>query len=366
MYEEFSKNSGIYCFENIINNKKYIGQADNLRKRIRQHITMLKGEYDGCLALQHSWSFYGKENFIIYTIEECEKEKLNEREVFWIKELHSHTTEGGLNISFGGDSFFEGRHHSEESKKKISENSKVPTGETHWSYGKSLSEEEKQNLSEKMKEYYKTHRNANFGKHFGEETRQKMSESRKGKKIGPMSQEQKDKISDSLQGNIPWNKGIPMSEESKEKLSNSLKGKFSGENNPMYGKKHSEATRKKLSESHTGKKQSEEQKRKKSEAMSGDKNPNFGKKMDEEQKIAISKTLQGKKRKKDSSSKYVGVSFSKQREKWISVIKYSGKLIRIGSFLTEKEAALAYNAKAIEFYGESANLNIIEEEDNAI
>ena len=42
-------------------------------------------------------------------------------------------------------------------------------------------------------------------------------------------------------------------EENRKNLSNSLIGLYTGEKNPMFGKRHSEKTREKLSKSHKGK-----------------------------------------------------------------------------------------------------------------
>ena len=60
----------------------------------------------------------------------------------------------------------------------------------------------------------------------------------------------------------------------KERLSKKLKGKFIGENNPMYGKHHTEETKKEMSETRKGKKFTEEHKKKISEAQKGKKNHN--------------------------------------------------------------------------------------------
>ena len=43
-------------------------------------------------------------------------------------------------------------------------------------------------------------------------------------------------------------------------------------------------------------------------------------------------------------------------------IPFNGKSIYIGKFKNEIDAAKAYNAKAIELYGDKARLNIIPEE----
>lgn len=62
---------------------------------------------------------------------------------------------------------------------------------------------------------------------------------------------------------------------------------------------------------------------------------------------------------KNSSSKYLGVAFEKDRNKWTARIRKNGQGYRLGSFLKETDAALAYNKKAFELHGEFANLNII-------
>jgi hypothetical protein len=65
------------------------------------------------------------------------------------------------------------------------------------------------------------------------------------------------------------------------------------------------------------------------------------------------------KKKKNPTSKYKGVFFEISGRKWRAKIKKDYKQINIGSFLTEEEAALAYNEKAKELFGEFAYLNII-------
>jgi len=47
-------------------------------------------------------------------------------------------------------------------------------------------------------------------------------------------------------------------------------------------------------------------------------------------------------------SKYRGVSYDKSRHQWTARLKHKNIYVHIGRFSTEKEAALAYNAKARE------------------
>lgn len=62
---------------------------------------------------------------------------------------------------------------------------------------------------------------------------------------------------------------------------------------------------------------------------------------------------------KNSTSKYLGVYWSRERNRWCASISKNYKTYLIGRFITEEEAALAYNKKAIELHGEFANLNQI-------
>lgn len=62
----------------------------------------------------------------------------------------------------------------------------------------------------------------------------------------------------------------------------------------------------------------------------------------------------------NSSSKYKGVNWHRQNRKWTAQIRINEKPLYLGIFEDEKDAARAYNAAAIKFYGEFARLNDIE------
>lgn len=72
-----------------------------------------------------------------------------------------------------------------------------------------------------------------------------------------------------------------------------------------------------------------------------------------------SENLMNRRKWKNTSSIYKGVCFNKLARKWQANIQTNGKLIHIGLFVSEVDAARAYNEKAIEFFGEFANLNNI-------
>jgi group I intron endonuclease len=176
--------SGIYCFENLINGKKYVGQAVDLERRLREHEYYLERGRDKCAALQRAVTKYGRENFTVYILEYCEADELNDREIHYVSEFKTNKREHGYNIASGGRSGLigykwpkwfgekisqakKGWVMSDEQRKRISELHK----------GKVVSEETRQRISIGIsgdKHYM-------FGKKHTEETKQKMSQSRGGK-----------------------------------------------------------------------------------------------------------------------------------------------------------------------------------------
>lgn len=58
----------------------------------------------------------------------------------------------------------------------------------------------------------------------------------------------------------------------------------------------------------------------------------------------------------NNKSGYKGVSFHKQKQKWVAQIKLEGKNKFLGFFVNPEDAYEAYCAKAIEHYGEFASL----------
>jgi group I intron endonuclease len=330
-------NSGIYQIRNIINNKVYVGSAVNLNDRKSCHFSMLRSITHFNKYLQNSFNKNGENNFVFEVIEIVDdKSLLLEREDFWIDYYRSNSPELLYNIRECASSNLGLKHtdeakekislskigipRSEETKRKMSENIHPPSGKDSPFYGIPRSEETKRKMSENHADY-KGENHPNFGKPLSDDTKEKISIANTGK-IHPHSEETKKKIS---LGNI----GKIISEECKKKLSDKAKGR-----------KVSDETKAKISEAQTGIPHTQET------------------------KDNIAKSKIGKKRGKNTSSKYVGVCFNKKKSKWVCVITFNKKSIYLGAFLTEIEAALAYNAKAIELYGENAKLNIIEEEDN--
>jgi hypothetical protein len=68
------------------------------------------------------------------------------------------------------------------------------------------------------------------------------------------------------------------------------------------------------------------------------------------------------KTKRETTSRFKGVSWHEGARKFIAYITDNGKYHRLGQFYSEIEAAKAYNKKAKELFGEFAGLNDIPED----
>lgn len=216
----------VYLTENLKNSKKYIGS---------HHATALDTSYIGSgTLLLKAIEKYGKENFQVSIIEECEtEEQLVEREEFWIRYYNAveddeyynltysgytrgitgykHTEENKRKCArfgpdngfygkglFGKDNGFYGKHHSDETRKLMRENHADFSGENHPNYGKRGPE------------------SPNFGKKRTPEQCQHISDGQKGKRLTP---EHIEKIRNAR-------KGVKQSEE--QKLKHSISNKELG------------------------------------------------------------------------------------------------------------------------------------------
>jgi group I intron endonuclease len=206
----------IYVVENLINNKRYVGQTSNLDKRRELH---LKG-FSRCPALNSAVQKYGEKNFDFVIIERCaSQDELNAKEAYWIERLKT-LAPAGYNLRKGGEC---GGKLLPETKDKISRSRKGKyTGSEHHQYGTPLTDEVKQMISLANKGRLRGENNPCFGK-FG------VDHPRYGKQH---------------------------TEEHKARISQ----KMLGDNNPSFGRKGEQAFR-------AGKKHSEQSKKKMSEAL---------------------------------------------------------------------------------------------------
>lgn len=91
---------GIYVIECLINGKIYIGQSQNIYYRWKKHKEVLRRNKHFNRELQEDWNRFTEDDFKFSLLEECSVEELDDREIYWIAELHA--TIDGYNIAKGG------------------------------------------------------------------------------------------------------------------------------------------------------------------------------------------------------------------------------------------------------------------------
>ena len=96
---------GIYCFTNMINGKRYIGQSYNIEQRYkshkRNHVNSNLDSYN--TIFYKALRKYGFENFkfeVLVQSDNFTKEDLNEQEIYYISKFDSF--KNGYNMNYGG------------------------------------------------------------------------------------------------------------------------------------------------------------------------------------------------------------------------------------------------------------------------
>ena len=82
-------------------------------------------------------------------------------------------------------------------------------------------------------------------------------------------------------------------------------------------------------------------------------------------KCTPSQNMMNRTKAEQTTSKYKGVHLNPKLNKWAVEVKCEGKRINLGLFENEEEAARAYDAKALELFGEFAAINFPEEHPEA-
>ena len=92
--------TGIYKITCLANNKSYIGQSVSIKRRWATHKRELAAGTHYNEYLQRAYNKYGKDNFTYEILELCSKDKLNEREQFYVTIFD--TFKNGYNCDLGG------------------------------------------------------------------------------------------------------------------------------------------------------------------------------------------------------------------------------------------------------------------------
>lgn len=109
--------SAIYCIQNVVNGKIYIGQTKEYRTRMKFHLRSFKKGTHCNPYLQRVFD-RDPELLSISIIETPNKSLLNEREIFWIDFFNSTDPKKGYNLAAGGNVIF--HNCSDERKEQMS------------------------------------------------------------------------------------------------------------------------------------------------------------------------------------------------------------------------------------------------------
>jgi len=178
----------VYCIKNIINNKEYIGLTTRtLEERWKQHIreSNREGGWEWNTPLGNAIKKYGKDSFQVFVLEECSSEtEMKQKEIWLIRERKSLASETGYNLTLGGDGRL-GYKLSKETKRKIGEGN----------FGKIMSDDAKAKMSIAAKKRCVGKPSPMDGKKHTDDALKKISESSKGRVF---SEESRRKKSESL------------------------------------------------------------------------------------------------------------------------------------------------------------------------
>jgi group I intron endonuclease len=203
----------IYCITNLSNDKRYVGITKfSLEARFNQHIKIAR-KHKTKFILHQAIRKYGTTSFTIHLLEETADKG---REETLIRTLGTHYIEGvGYNMTYGGDG--------------LTGYCKTP--------------EEREHQRQLALEQHKNKNIGMYGRTHSTKTRKKMCDS--AQKIDRY-----------------WIKGVKRSEEVRKRMSLAMRGikrsakaianmsqnhaNVAGRNNPMFGRKHSQATKEKI------------------------------------------------------------------------------------------------------------------------
>ena len=177
-YTSIQPVAGIYKITNSINGKFYLGSSVNCKNRAYAHLCKLRKNKNHCLKFQNAFNKYGEESFdfeIIACVININMLTAIEQE--FIDEFKPHIS--GYNISQTAGNTF----GIKQSKKTIERKRRMAIGVLNPFYGKHHSAETKLRLSELAKTKYDGPNNPFYGQKHSDQTKAKMREIRRVKPL---------------------------------------------------------------------------------------------------------------------------------------------------------------------------------------
>ena len=222
----------IYKIINLVNDKFYVGSTTNKKVRFRDHRKQLRGNRHHCKHLQSAWNKYGEVKFTFEVVEEvADGGNLQAAEDLWLKQ------------HFGKPYCYNAGSSSIAPWRGI-------YGAAHPNFGKPVSEEQKEQISQKLKQFYAAdyYNHPRVGRSHSLETKAKISAT---KKLNPVahwegkerSAETKAKISAAQLGK-PKGVGRKLSAAGAEKVRVAAEA---GNYSHWQGRKHTEESKAKMS-----------------------------------------------------------------------------------------------------------------------
>lgn len=221
----------IYKIINLVNDKFYVGSTNNKNERFRTHRNKLRRGVHHCAHLQASWSKYGEEKFDFRVVQNVpNEESLQAAEDVWLTE---HV----------------GKQYCYNAGTRSGAPMRGRTGDKHPSFGKPITEEQRQQISQTLKDFYAQNyfNHPRVGKQHTEETKAKISAAKMANPVSPWegkqrSEETKAKIGDTQRGK-PKAPGRKVSEAGRAKI---LAAAAAGSYSHWKGREHTEESKEKM------------------------------------------------------------------------------------------------------------------------
>lgn len=172
--------SGIYCIQNKLDGRIYIGQSNDIPKR-------WQAEKWGNInkTLKDDFAKLGINSFSFYILEECSVDNLDTREMFYIRLYHSYDREFGYNISLGG-AFNKNRTRTEWERKMLKKATCKRYRENHKEQIAQKRLENKENSKKYFKEYNKQRKNDERYKGYLQKSAENLKDLRKQLCVDPI------------------------------------------------------------------------------------------------------------------------------------------------------------------------------------